>query len=163
MKKNIFVFDVESISLHGSGFAVGAIVLDVYGNEVDRFELLSLEGKELATSWVQANVLPSLSDMPTCQTDRALRDAFFEFYMKHKETCEIWSDVNFPVETNFLAEIVMDNIESRMWQMPYPLKDISTLIDVNIDRVERCGVKGLRKHNPLDDAIASAYCLLNSL
>lgn len=48
MKPNILVFDVESTNLHGSGFAVGAIVVNRGGTEVDRFELLSKEGEALA-------------------------------------------------------------------------------------------------------------------
>lgn len=158
--KNLFVFDVESTSLHGKGFAVGAIVIDQNGQEVDRFELLSQEGAAQATQWVQENVIPHLGDMPTCETDRELRDSFFSFYMKHKEMSDIWSDCNFPVETNFLSAVVADDPEGRQWTMPYPLFDISTLVDVSIDRCAECGVQGLRKHNPLDDSIASAMMLL---
>ena len=162
--KNLFVFDCESTSLHGSTFAVGCIVTDQKGNEIDRFELLSLEGKEKAGDWVKQNVIPNLEDMPTCKTDLELRTTFFEFYMKHKDTCEIFSDCNFPVETNFLTTVVNDDIVNREWSMPYPLKDISTIVDINIDRCkvyeEKTGLI-LRKHNPTDDSISSLYCFLN--
>lgn len=161
--KNILLFDVESTSLHGPGFAVGAIVVNSSGTELDRFELLSKEGAEKANEWVKQNVLPNLSDMPTCETDKELRDAFFNFYLKHKETAEVWSDVNFPVETNFLHAIVKDAPTEREWSMPYPLFDASTVVDVSIDRCAECGIKGLRKHNPLDDSRASVYFLLKSL
>jgi hypothetical protein len=160
---NLFMFDVESTSLHGSGFAVGAVVMTSQGAEVDRFELLSLEGASKAGEWVKENVLPSLRNMPTCETDRELRDRFFEFYMRHKETAQIWSDVNFPVETNFLHKIVKDDPEKREWLMPYPLYDASTIVPVEIDRNEASKLTGLRKHNPLDDSIASLTVLLNYL
>lgn len=160
MKPNILVFDVESTGLHGSGFAVGAIIVNRVGTEVDRFELKSKEGEQLANDWVKQNVIPHLEDMPFCNTDREMRDAFYDFYMKHKETAEIWSDCNFPVETNFLSEIVKDDFEARQWNMPYPLKDISTIVDIDLDRVKESGLNKLRKHNPLDDAIASTKCLL---
>jgi hypothetical protein len=160
---NILLFDVESTSLHGTGFAVGAIVVNKGGTEIDRFELLSKEGAEKANEWVKQNVIPTLSDMPTCETDKELRDAFFNFYLKHKETAEVWSDVNFPVETNFLHAIVKDNIAEREWSMPYPLKDASTIVDVSIDRCAECGIADLRKHNPLDDSRASVYFLLKAL
>lgn len=160
---NILLFDVESTSLHGTGFAVGAIVVNKYGSEIDRFELLSKEGSTKVGDWVKKNVLPNLSDMPTCETDKDLRTAFFDFYMKHKETAEIWSDVNFPVETNFLSAIVNDNLAERELSMPYPLKDASTLVDVSIDRCAECGIADLRKHNPLDDSRASVYFLLKAL
>ena len=162
--KNLFVFDCESTSLHGSTFAVGCIVSNPQGIEIDRFEMLSLEGKEKAGDWVKQNVIPNLADMPTCETDLELRNKFFEFYFKHKETCEIWSDCNYPVETNFLEAVVADDVETREWSMPYPLKDISTIVDINIDRCqkyeEKTGKK-LRKHNPTDDSISSLFCLLN--
>lgn len=163
MKENVLVFDVESTSLHGTGFAVGAVVSNRGGTVVDKFELLSKEGEALANDWVKANVIPALSDMPTCDADRELRDAFFAFYIKHKETAEIWSDCNFPVETNFLSDIVNDKFEERQWAMPYPLKDISTIVDIEIDRAAECGIKNLRKHNPLDDSIASLYHLLKAI
>jgi hypothetical protein len=74
---NILLFDVESTSLHGTGFAVGAIVVNKGGSEIDRFELLSKEGATKIGDWVKENVLPSLSDMPTCETDTELRNRFF--------------------------------------------------------------------------------------
>lgn len=158
--KNIFVFDVESISLHGEGFAVGAIVSDKNGIILEKFELLSLEGKEKAGDWVKENVIPHLLEMPTCKTSLELRTAFYDFYMKHRDTSEIWSDCNFPVETNFLSAIVNDDPNQRQWNMPYPLKDISTIVDVNIDRNK--DFPNLRKHHPLDDSIASLYHLFNT-
>ena len=47
--------------------------------------------------------------------------------------------------------------------MPYPLKDISTIVDIDIDRAIESGMTELRKHNPLDDARASVYFLLKSI
>lgn len=160
--KNIFVFDVESTSLYGIGFAVGAIVLTRTGEEVDRFELKSKEEEALAGEWVRENVIPHLQDMPTCDTARELRDSFYAFYMKHKDAAEIWCDCSYPVETNFLNAVVNDDIKNREWTMPYPLKDISTIVDINIDRAVECGISGLKKHNPLDDARASAAFLLRN-
>ena len=114
MKPNILVFAVESTSLFGTAFAVGAVVIDKTGKELDTFQLLSKQGKELASDWVKKNVLPHLEHMPTCDRDLELRDSFFEFYIKHKDTCEIWADCAFPVETNFLNEIasMVDAISS---------------------------------------------------
>lgn len=161
-KQNIFVFDVESIGLHGIGFAVGATVIDKKSKlEVDRFSLVSAEGIEICDNeWVKQNVFPKISNLPKCETLLELRDRFYGFYSKHKDTCEIWSDVNFPVETNFLSAIVNDDIKNREWNMPYPLLDISSQIDVSINRIQNCGIDGLEEHNPLHDAIASAYLYL---
>ena len=162
--KNLFIFDVESTSLHGTGFAFGALVSTPAGEIIDSLELLSKESLTLCVDWVKENVLPSLNSMPTCETNVELRTKFYEFYMKHKDTCDIYSDVNFPVETNFLSDVVRDDLDNRQWNMPYPLLDISNFVDVNIDRAEKYQKEtsnALRKHNPLDDSIASLYTFLN--
>ena len=162
--KNLFVFDCESTSLHGSTFAVGCIVSDKKGKEIDRFELMSLEGAQKANDWVKKNVIPNLQDLKTCKTDLELRNEFFKFYQKHAENCKIYSDVNFPVETNFLSAVASDDLVNREFSMPYPLFDIAMYVDVEIDRCEKyekeTGLK-LRKHNPTDDSISSLYCFLN--
>lgn len=161
--KNLFVFDVESQSLHGTGFAVGCIVSDPKGNEIDRFELLSLEGKANANDWVKKNVIPNLQDMKTCETDLELRNEFFKFYQKHADSCNVYSDVNFPVETNFLSAVANDDLINRKFSMPYPLFDIAMFVDVSIDRCEKYEKetgKQLKKHNPTDDSIASLFCFL---
>lgn len=132
--------------------------------QIDSIELLSKESLVDCVDWVKENVLPSLREMPTCETNVELRTKFYEFYMKHKDSCDIYSDVNFPVETNFLSVVVKDDLDNSQWNMPYPLLDVSNFVDVSIDRVEKyqkeTGIS-LRKHNPLDDSIASAYCFLN--
>lgn len=163
MKNNILVFDVESTSLHGKGFAVAAIVGNSNTGEiVDKFELLSLEGLDIVSEWVKINVVPYLQHMPTCCTLLELRNKFYEFYVKWKDDADVYSDVNWPVEANFLSAIVADNMQEREFNMPYPLKDISTLIDVSIDRVKYSGLNNLVPHNPLDDCIASFTCLFKN-
>ena len=158
------MFDVESTSLFGTGFAVGVIVISPDRKEIDNFVLKSLEGESKAGDWVKQNVTPNLVNMVSCETDRELRDRFFEFYKKHKASCDIWSDCNFPVETNFLNQVVQDDLANREFEMPYPLKDLCTILDFNIDRESHSDLKYFfRKHNPLDDAIASAYCLIKEL
>jgi hypothetical protein len=169
--KNIMVFDVESNGLYGEGFAVGAVVSDCKGNILDKLELKSAEGEQNVTSnWVKENVLPHLGNMPVVQTNIELREAFYKFYMKHKDTCVIYSDVNYPVETNFLTAVVNDNLSEREFIMPCPLMDIANVNNIDIDRIkfyekknafyiaQSPATRKLRKHNPLDDAIAS-LCL----
>ncbi len=161
MKPNFLVFDVEATNLHGTGFAVGAVVLDrSTGELIDKFEAKAESQEGFCCQWVKENVLPHLTTMPVIYNIIPLRGAFFDFYKKHKDTAEIWADVAYPVETNFLEAIFNDRPLSREFEMPYPLKDISTLIDVNIDRNEMSGLPFLRKHHPGDDALASAICLV---
>lgn len=161
MKPNILVFDCESTSLHGRAFAVGAIVFDRKSRiEIDSFQLLAKSGLRFCNDWVKEHVLPHLTEMPTCNSLKELRDKFFSFYQEHKETADIFSDVNFPVESNFLSSIVADAPAERALQMPYPLYDIVNYVPIEVDRIKASGLPGLRKHHPLDDARASAICYL---
>lgn len=162
MKEYIFMFDVEATELHGEGFAVGAVVAHKKsGHLIDNFQLLSLEGEQKAGPWVKENVLPALKQLPVCDTQRQLRDTFFNFYLKYKDIADFWSDVNYPVETNFLAAVVADDPEKRQWAMPYPLYDLGTILNVEFNREELIGEGDWQKHNPLHDAIISLKCLLN--
>ena len=155
------MLDVEACSLHGLGFAVCAVVAErETGKIVDKFELCAMQGVDLASQWVKENVIPALENMRKCHEIRSLRTVFYEFYMKYRGIAEIWSDCNFPVETNFFSAILADDPTGREWNMPYPLYDLSTLMDVDIDRNAGLEVLNLRKHHPLDDAIASLHHLM---
>ena len=68
--------------------------------------------------------------------------------------------MNFPVETNFLNDVVKDDIKNREFAMPYPLFDIVNFVDVKLDRISLFPELKLEKHNPLDDSIASYHALL---
>jgi len=160
-KENIMMFDVEATSLHGPGFAVGAIVVNkTTGKLMDTFQLMSARGSGEVNSWGWENVVPVLMDMPKCEYRQELRQRFFEFYRRWAPVCDIWGDCIFPVETNFLSEITEDDTIEREFLMPYPLYDLANFIDVNLDRNDECGLKNLRKHHPLDDCIASVVLLL---
>ena len=174
MKKNIFVFDCESDGLFGRTFAVGAVVADRDGNILDKFEMKSTGAeKEVKSWWVKENVIPHIATMPKCRSIYTLYDEFYKFYLRNKNTCEIYSDCNFPVETNFLSDVAKQDINNREFNMPFPLLDIATPENISIDRVEHFEKKNadyicqspatrkLRKHNPLDDAVASLCLLLN--
>ena len=161
-KKNLLIFDVESTSLYGDGFAVGAIVANDNNEILHQFELFSTEGAKKSNMWVRKNVLPALKSMPKCTTLVELRSKFYEWYLTHKDTCTIWSDVNYPVETNFLSAIAKDDKKKREFNMPYPLYDICNFVNVNVDRSAQVKYMGLKKHNPLHDAMASYYALIDS-
>lgn len=159
-KSNILVFDVESTNLHGKAFAVGAIVIDANGKQIDSLSLKSKESEKDAGDWVKQNVIPFIKHLQTVETDRELRDKFWEFYLKHKKDSYIWADVAYPVETNFLEQVFNDNPYGREFEMPYPLHDVANHIHTNIDRAEFSELSGVIKHDPYWDAKSSAFCLL---
>ena len=161
-KKYIFVFDVENTSLIGTSIAFGAVVFDIETHKiVDEIQILSNENLNKCSDWVKENVLPEINDMPTCKTDLEMRTTFWNFYTKWKDKAEVWADVAFPVETQFLTDVANDDIKNREFAMPYPLFDIANFIDINEDRIKLSGLQNLKQHNPKDDSLASAVCIIN--
>lgn len=124
----ILCFDVESSGLHGEGFAVGAVLLDEDGAEVDTFVgRAPIDGP--VDGWVAKNVLPAMAGMPeNCANARELRAAFFEWFVARKEGVIVIADCGWPVEARFLAACVDDAPALRGWDGPYPLHDVATLL-----------------------------------
>lgn len=164
--RKVFLFDVESDGLHGEGFAFGfvrgyltpdGVAIVKKGGGIAGIE-------EVKDPWVRENVLPNLreaiekGELQQLPSRKALRDAFWrELQEAKREGYEIWSDCNWPVEANFLSACVADDPQARAWEGPYPLKDLATLLDVNVSREEVSGVR--YDHNPLNDALASLIAL----
>lgn len=178
-----FVFDVEAEDLHKEGFSYGYVVARVnpVTNEfvvLEQGECHSLEGANRACDWVKQNVIPCIpallpyvnvdlesldpNSLPdtVVRTNREMRERFYSIYMKYKKmNAEFWSDVNFPVETNFLSAIVKDGNGSRDFEMPYPLYDLANFLEVGINRIAYCDLPELQAHNPLSDATTILYAL----
>jgi hypothetical protein len=167
------IFDIESDGLFGKGFAYAYVKLDENNNIIELDSCMSQI--EVKDEWVRQNVLP-MRTLKNVHTNKALRNSFFEVLKKSKD-CQIWGDVVFPVETNFLEEVANDDIESRKFEMPYPLFDISTIRDINIPRIKTfnedmyklypqlinsLSVYNLKEHNPLHDVLASTYLLTHN-
>lgn len=164
----LFVFDVESIGLHGEGFAVGFVVVDSDGNRVDS-GLFSCEpsqasGNEEGVKWVKANVPPLLvTHEAPCQ----MRAAFWKKWRDWKaKGAMLFADCAWPVEARFLAACVDDHFREREWEGPYPLHEIASVIwacggDPMLTRERR--EDELPEHNPLADAIQSARLLFEAL
>lgn len=165
------VFDVESIGLHGEGFAVGWVVIDGDGKHIDQ-GLISCQmnwasGTWFDHDWVAANVTTDIPDgLPIyglCQSPKDVRDLFWQQWMRWKaEGAELWADCAWPVEARFLIECIEDDKGRRTWDGPYPLHEIATLMMANgrdplktYDREE----SELPVHNPLMDARQSARLL----
>lgn len=162
----LFSFDVETDGLYGPAFAAAAVVMDENGKILDQFCEKCMT-PPILDDWVKANSLPHLEDIPECESRRALRDHFWNFYMKYKAQCTIVADTPYPVESGFLRACVEDCPEARIWQGPYPLLDVASILyahglDPDADRLAFSGQEG-KRHHPLDDAIASALCLLKAM
>lgn len=167
--KDMLVFDVESIGLHGEGYAVGGVLI-INGKEVDSFLFASdpatARGSGANRQWVADNVPPikATHDMPS-----DVRTALWAYWTAKKEEypdLSLAADVSWPVESGFLSACVADNPEKREWEGPYPLMDISSVMMARpvpsaIDTQRR--PDELPKHCPLADSRRSARILLAAL
>lgn len=167
MRKHL-VFDVESIGLHGEGFAVGYVVVDEAGSEIEAgwaaIDPQRARGAEENREWVRVCV-PPLAD--TCYGDPAvLRTWFWRALRKWQDEALVWADCGWPVEAGFLAQCVADMPALREWSGPYPVHEIATAALLaggdplaKHDRQEN----ELPQHHPLADARLSARLLVGYL
>lgn len=165
MAKNIFSVDAETDGLYGDVWAIGAVVVDAEGVEIARFAG-QVDSADLTDEYVVREIVPHV-DLPRYGSRRELRDAFWAFWMAHRETSVCIADCGAPVEAGLFRACVADNPAERQWKGPYPLHEVATRlmdagVDPGVDRVEFAGLSGLVKHNPVDDARASAACWLQA-
>jgi len=169
MKNDLFmVFDVESVGLHGEGFAVGWVVVDRKGERLEECCLscdpAQCAGTDKSRDWVLENVHPLAVTSPTKQH---LRNSFWHEWRKWADKGAVLvADCAWPVEANFLNACVRLNHSEREWQGPYPLHDLaSVLLAVGADPLavtERLPDE-LPAHHPLMDARQSARQLITAL
>lgn len=155
------VIDVESIGLHGEGFAVGYVVIDEKGNELEAARLAcapgEAEGTDEGFAWI-AEHCPSIpADFVSTQ---GLRASFWTSWLRWKERGAVLvADCAWPVEARFLIDCVRDNADMREWQGPYPLHDVATArLCAGLDPLETTYrlAQELPEHDPLADARQSA-------
>lgn len=168
--KPCFVFDVESIGLHGEAFAVAG---GIYNHDlsaihefcfsIDRSKADGAEGDRI---WVDKNV-PLLEITHKCARD--MREAFWKEAMAAKTRpggVLFFSECGFPVEARFAAQCIDDDAESRRWEWPFPFHEISSfMLAAGIDPVahyERLPGES-PVHNPLCDVRQSMRMLAMSL
>ena len=172
-----FIFDVESIGLHGEGFAVGWVVFRG-GREVEAACIWTDPDNASGQGWddgdAEANTgrgrisenIPSLPAVGRVQSPRAVREAFWNSWLRWKaEGAVMAAEIAWPVEARFLIACVNENPSGRTWQGPYPLIDIASVrLAAGIDPL---GAAVRREdepeHNPLGDARQSARLLMEAL
>lgn len=169
MKKDtpIFVFDVESIGLHGEGYAVGYVVIQ-NGEEIESggFSCPTriAKGVDSDREWIAANIPDLGSNSPDAFT---VREKFWKVWLSWKERGAVLAaDCGWPVEARFLCACIDALPDDRRWQGPYPLIEISSVLlacgrdPLGIfERLEN----ELPKHDPICDARQSARLLWECL
>jgi hypothetical protein len=177
------VFDVESVGLHGEGFAVGWVVVDSAGveHEAGRFAChpMYAKGTKAGREWVKDNVpeCPETHTGAAASPPRAVRGAFWAAWLRWKARGAVLAaDVPWPVEARFLAACVDDvrpvvrggpvlADSPREWEGPYPLVDVASVrLAAGLDPI---GTADRREnetpaHDPLADARQSARLLVEA-
>lgn len=154
--KTLFVFDVESVGLHGEGFSVGWVVVKDGAEYEASYLACDMEkatGDDASRKWCIDNIptLPSTHSSP-----KSVRDAFWSVWKLWKNNGAIMvADCAWPVEARFLAQCVDDSPSDRAWEGPYPLHDCASIIMalgsdplVTNERLD----SELPRHNPVCDA-----------
>lgn len=162
----IISIDVESIGLHGEGYAIGWVRF-IDGSEVDCGVYAcppeAASGRESDRTWCAANIPPIV---PTHATPMDVREAFWALWRDWKIHDPILvADCAWPVEAAFLAACVADNIEARAWGGPYPLHDVATarlMAGLNPLGDERRYPEELPKHDPVCDARQSGRLFIEA-
>lgn len=162
------VFDVESIGLHGEGFAVGFVVVAPDGTELDSGAYSCLPDMALGDipgrAWIVENV-PAME--PTHGTPRQVRDAFWTKWREWADKgAALVADCAWPVEARFLCACVDQDSMNRAWSGPYPLHDLASVLfaagmdpNATYPRLDN----ELPAHHPLADARQSARLFVEAL
>ena len=161
------VFDVESIGLHGEGFAVGYVVTAPgmecmtgtrYACHPDR-----ANGGPGGRAWVAENCPPIEFD---CASPRTVRNRFWRDWLLMKERGAVLvADCAWPVEARFLAACVDDDPKKRTWEGPYPLHELASfMVAAGMDPMATYDrLPDEPQHDPLGDAKQSARLLIEAL
>ena len=164
--KAFFIFDVESIGLHGQAFAVAGGIYLANGAAQSEFcfacNPMDAEGNNDDRKWVMENV-PVLE--VTHRVPALVRQAFWKEWVAAKvryPEIVMAAECLWPVEANFVAACVADDPVGRTWKGPYPFHEIASyMAAAGMDPMatyER-EPSEMPPHNPLGDARQSARLL----
>lgn len=164
-----FVFDVESIGLHGEGFAVAG---GVYINGIAHSEFHfacpanAAGGDTQDRDWVLKNIP---AQKITHKTSNEIQDAFWVQWAAAKNQHPgilMAAECGWPVEANFLSSCIYQREEARKFAGPYPCHEIASfMLAAGMDPMATYDrlPSELPKHDPLADARQSARLLFEAL
>ena len=165
----LMVFDVESIGLHGEGFAVSWLVVDTHqgiwiDEQTHACNPSLASGTDADRLWV-ANNVPTIG--ANCASPAEVRSVFWHAWLRWREqSAWLAADAAWPVETNFLSACIRDVGSDAHFLGPYPLIDIDALaVATGHLRHAELARKAdeLPVHDPAADARFSARRLMTLL
>lgn len=166
-----FVFDVESIGLHGDAFAVaGGLYVPTYGTLQPEWEFRSAiprdraVGDESDRKWVDENV-PEITE--THSYALAMRMDFWTRWLEAKSRGAVMAaECLWPVEGRFVNACINDQPEARKWDGPYPFYEIAAImLSAGMDPMATYDREESEKpaHEPLADVRQSVRLLSTAL
>lgn len=170
MNNYFFIFDVESIGLHGEGFAVAGGVWDSSGKNHSEFLFAcppdNAEGRKDDREWIAENVaeMPYMFDNP-----RDVRLAFWNQWEAAKllfPGIVMAAECLWPVEARFICRCIEDDGTARIWSGPYPFHEIaSIMLSAGMDPMETYARLESEQppHHPMADVRLSARLLSHAL
>ena len=163
--KKIMSVDAETNGLYGPVVAIAAIIYSTGGYELQSFEGRTPD-ETVTNAWCRENVLPAIASITKVYgTEGELLEAFWAFWMKHKDDSAIIAHCAHPVETGMFRKCVERDLPEREFQGPYPfIHEVGQLLDLlghdgaSVDSyIKRNGLNtpaGM-VHNPRYDAEAA--------
>lgn len=168
----LFVIDVESVGLHGEGFAVGYVVVSTEARCTVKAGAFACPqdfaiGFRHDREWVKTHVSVEPRDTVMLDNPRQVRERFWSTWREwQSEGAVLFADCGWPVEARFLAACVADARMERSIHGPYPLHEIASFrLAAGFDPLAtelRLPIE-LPAHDPLRDAIQSARLLLEAI
>lgn len=169
------ILDVESVGLHGEGFAAALAIADSETGRVLEFSYFgcpseTARGTDEARAWIEEHVVPYLPS-PNLGTPYEVRQGFWEYYTDWRVKAKsqgvgfsLWADCGFPVEDRFLLTCIDDSLVTREWEGPYPLQEIASIrTKLGLDPVLAYDLPPEERHNPVSETIYIAERLLEWL
>ena len=160
----IFSVDAETDGLYGQVWAIGAVVLQIDEDWSEGRAVFSgmIDPVAVRDPWVRENIVPVV-DLPRYKDRVELFEAFWSFWLQHRGDSICVSDFGAPVEAGLFRACIERDLENHMWLGPYPMHELGTALlltgrDPDTNRRELAGKPDLVQHDPVDDAIAAAYC-----
>jgi hypothetical protein len=164
------VFDVESVGLHGEGFAAGWVVVDDMGGRLGgacyACDPNEAKGHDVDRKWVAKNIpVPHVGY--NCRTPKQVRDEFWRAWSFAKDKgAMLVADCAWPVEARFLIACIEDDANVRNWNGPYPLIDVGSVLLAKgkdpLGKFPRLAGE-LPEHDPFCDAKQSARIFIEAL
>ncbi len=170
--QKFFIWDAESVGLHGQAFAVAGGVYDINGRAEREFAYHT--STDLASAvfgrededrhWIDQNVtIREVSNLMI--SVRRLRLEFWKEWADAKADYPgvlMFVECGWPVEARFLLACIEDDCPERNWDGPYPMHEIATLmLAAGMDPMATYDRRfaELPAHEPLADSRLSARLL----